>query len=261
MALELNVIGLMNVQMAWQDEQLYIIEVNPRASRTVPFVSKAIGVSLAKVAAQVMTGKTLAEIGFTTEIIPHYYSVKEAVLPFNKFPGVDPILSPEMKSTGEVMGTGDTFAEAFAKAILGAGTTLPQKGTVILSVKDRDKKAILGVAQSLSELGFDVRATQGTARYLEEHGVSVSVVNKVKEGRPHLVDMIKNHEVVFIINTAEGRQSIIDSSEIRRSALQHKVYYTTTMAGAEASVMAMRLAENTPVRRLQDLHATQTSTA
>ncbi len=261
MALELNVIGLMNVQMAWQDEQLYIIEVNPRASRTVPFVSKAIGVSLAKVAAQVMTGKTLAEIGFTTEIIPQYYSVKEAVLPFNKFPGVDPILSPEMKSTGEVMGTGDTFAEAFAKAILGAGTTLPQKGTVILSVKDRDKKAILGVAQSLSELGFDVRATQGTARYLEEHGVAVSVVNKVKEGRPHLVDMIKNHEVAFIINTAEGRQSIIDSSEIRRSALQHKVYYTTTMAGAEASVMAMRLAENTPVRRLQDLHATQTSTA
>ncbi|WP_028670719.1 carbamoyl-phosphate synthase large subunit [Saccharospirillum impatiens] len=261
MALELNVIGLMNVQMAWQDEQLYIIEVNPRASRTVPFVSKAIGVSLAKVAAQVMTGKTLAEIGFTTEIIPHYYSVKEAVLPFNKFPGVDPILSPEMKSTGEVMGTGDTFAEAFAKAILGAGTTLPEKGTVILSVKDRDKKAILGVAQSLGELGFDVRATKGTARYLEEHGMAVSVVNKVKEGRPHLVDMIKNHEVVFIINTAEGRQSIIDSSEIRRSALQHKVYYTTTMAGAEASVMAMRLAEHTPVRRLQDLHATQTSTA
>ncbi|HET8902582.1 MAG TPA: carbamoyl-phosphate synthase large subunit [Saccharospirillum sp.] len=261
MALELNVIGLMNVQMAWQDEQLYIIEVNPRASRTVPFVSKAIGVSLAKVAAQVMTGKTLAEIGFTTEIIPHYYSVKEAVLPFNKFPGVDPILSPEMKSTGEVMGTGDTFAEAFAKAVLGAGITLPQKGTVIISVKDRDKKAILGVARSLDELGFDVRATEGTAKYLTEHGVSVSVVNKVKEGRPHLVDMIKNHEVVFMINTTEGRQSIIDSSEIRRSALQHKVYYTTTLAGAEASVMAMRLAGNTPVRRLQDLHATQTSTA
>ncbi|MEX0624081.1 carbamoyl-phosphate synthase large subunit [Saccharospirillum sp.] len=261
MALELNVIGLMNVQMAWQDEQLYIIEVNPRASRTVPFVSKAIGVSLAKVAAQVMTGKTLAEIGFTTEIIPNYYSVKEAVLPFNKFPGVDPILSPEMKSTGEVMGTGDTFAEAFAKAVLGAGITLPQKGIVIISVKDRDKKAILGVARSLDELGFDVRATEGTAKYLTEQGVSVSVVNKVKEGRPHLVDMIKNHEVVFMINTTEGRQSIIDSSEIRRSALQHKVYYTTTLAGAEASVMAMRLAGNTPVRRLQDLHATQTSTA
>jgi carbamoyl-phosphate synthase large subunit len=261
MALELNVIGLMNVQMAWQDDQLYIIEVNPRASRTVPFVSKAIGVSLAKVAAQVMTGKTLAEIGFTTEIIPHYYSVKEAVLPFNKFPGVDPILSPEMKSTGEVMGTGDTFAEAFAKALLGAGTVLPKQGKVIVSVKDRDKKAFLPVAQSLVDLGFEVLATRGTARYLTEYGLTVGEVNKVKEGRPHLVDMIKNHEVVFMINTAEGRQSILDSAEIRRSALQHKVYYTTTLAGAEASVMAMRLADNTPVRRLQDLHATQTSTA
>jgi carbamoyl-phosphate synthase large subunit len=261
MALELNVIGLMNVQMAWQDEQLYIIEVNPRASRTVPFVSKAIGISLAKVAAQVMTGKTLAEIGFTREIIPHYYSVKEAVLPFNKFPGVDPILSPEMKSTGEVMGTGKTFAEAFAKALLGAGTVLPKQGKVIVSVKDRDKESFLPVARSLVDLGFEVLATNGTAKYLTEHGMTIGVVNKVKEGRPHLVDMIKNHEVVFMINTAEGRQSILDSAEIRRSALQHKVYYTTTLAGAEASVMAMCLADNTPVRRLQDLHATQTSTA
>lgn len=254
MALELNVIGLMNVQMAWQDEQLYIIEVNPRASRTVPFVSKAIGVSLAKVAAQVMTGKTLAELGFTQELIPNYYSVKEAVMPFNKFPGVDPILSPEMKSTGEVMGVGKTFAEAYAKALLGAGTRLPEAGKVIVSVKDRDKKTILPTARALVELGFELCATSGTAQFLENEGLTVSVVNKVKEGRPHLVDMIKNGDIAFMINTTEGRQSIIDSSAIRRSALQHKVYYTTTMAGAEASVMALKFAQNTAVRRLQQLH-------
>jgi len=259
MALELNVVGQMNVQMAWQDGQLYIIEVNPRASRTVPFVSKAIGISLAKVAAQVMTGKTLAELGYTAEVIPHYYSVKEAVLPFNKFPGVDPILTPEMKSTGEVMGTGDTFAEAFFKAVLGAGTRMPKAGKVILSVKDRDKKAIIPLAQTLVEQGFELYATGGTLEMLTDAGLEAKVVNKVNEGRPHLVDMIKNGEVSFIINTTEGRQSIIDSAEIRRSALQHKVYYTTTLAGAEASVMAMQFAAETPVRRLQDLHQTQTS--
>ncbi|MCH8531129.1 MAG: carbamoyl-phosphate synthase large subunit [Saccharospirillum sp.] len=255
MALELNVIGLMNVQMAWQDDQLYIIEVNPRASRTVPFVSKAIGVSLAKVAAKVMMGKTLAELGLTEEVIPAYFSVKEAVLPFNKFPGVDPILSPEMKSTGEVMGTGDTFAEAFAKAVLGAGITLPQTGKVVISVKERDKAGVVSVAQQLVNMGFEVCATRGTAEYLKKAGLEVSTVNKVNEGRPHMVDMIKNHEVVFIINTTEGRQSILDSAEIRRSALHNKVYYTTTLAGAEASVMAMQRLEQTPVRRLQDLHA------
>ncbi|MHA7879838.1 MAG: carbamoyl-phosphate synthase large subunit [Saccharospirillum sp.] len=255
MALELNVVGLMNVQMAWQDEKLYIIEVNPRASRTVPFVSKAIGVSLAKVAAKLMMGKTLAELGLTAEVTPAYYSVKEAVLPFNKFPGVDPILSPEMKSTGEVMGTGESFAEAFAKAVLGAGIRLPNTGKVVISVKDRDKAGIVTVAQQLAEMGFEVCATRGTAEYLSKVGIEVAAVNKVNEGRPHMVDMIKNHEVVFIINTTEGRQSILDSAEIRRSALHHKVYYTTTLAGAEASVMAMQRAEQAPVRRLQDLHA------
>lgn len=259
MALELNVIGLMNVQMAWQDGKLYIIEVNPRASRTVPFVSKAIGISLAKVAAQVMSGKTLEEIGYTQEVLPHYYSVKEAVLPFNKFPGVDPILTPEMKSTGEVMGTGETFAEAFYKAVLGAGTRMPKAGKVILSVKDRDKEAIVPLARTLVEHGFELHATGGTLEELTQAGLDAKVVNKVNEGRPHMVDMIKNGEVSFIINTTEGRQSIIDSAEIRRSALQHKVYYTTTLAGAEASVMAMQFAADSPVRSMQELHQEKTS--
>ncbi|MDO7644988.1 MAG: carbamoyl-phosphate synthase large subunit [Reinekea forsetii] len=255
MALELNVIGLMNVQMAWQDGKLYIIEVNPRASRTVPFVSKAIGVSLAKIGAQVMTGKTLLELGFTEEIIPSYFSVKEAVMPFNKFHGVDPVLSPEMKSTGEVMGTGKTFAEAFAKAAVGAGAVLPTAGKVIISVKNKDKAAALVMARSLTELGFEVVATRGTAQFFSEQGLPTSAVNKFKEGRPHLVDLIKNDEVAFVINTTEGRQSLVDSGEIRKGALQHKVYYTTTLAGAEASVMAIQLQQEPSVNRLQDLHA------
>ena len=255
MALELGVIGLMNVQMAWQDGKVYVIEVNPRASRTVPFVSKAIGVSLASIAAKVMAGKSLPELGFTEEIIPEYFSVKESVFPFNKFHGVDPILSPEMKSTGEVMGTGETFAEAFGKGVLASGTRLPETGKVIFSVRDQDKPAALEVARQLDKLGFDVKATKGTALYFQENGVDAEMVNKVKEGRPHLVDMIKNDDICFIINTTEGRQSIVDSAEIRRSALQHKVYYTTTLAGAEATVMAMNHGEATPVRRLQDLHA------
>jgi carbamoyl-phosphate synthase large subunit len=255
MALELNVIGLMNVQMAWQDEKLYIIEVNPRASRTVPFVSKAIGRSLAKIGTQVMTGKKLSEIGFTEEIIPNYYSVKEAVMPFNKFHGVDPVLSPEMKSTGEVMGTGATFAEAFAKAAIGAGAVIPKEGKVIISVKNKDKEAALHMAKGLSKLGFEVVATKGTAKFFTENGLPTEPVNKVKEGRPHLVDLIKNDEVAYVMNTTEGRQSLVDSAEIRKGALQHKVYYTTTLAGAEASVLAMQLEQETSVNRLQDLHA------
>ncbi|TCS40342.1 carbamoyl-phosphate synthase large subunit [Reinekea marinisedimentorum] len=255
MALELNVVGLMNVQMAWQDEKLYIIEVNPRASRTVPFVSKAIGTSLAKIGTQVMTGKKLSEIGFTEEIIPGYFSVKEAVMPFNKFHGVDPVLSPEMKSTGEVMGTGATFAEAFLKAALGAGAVIPTKGKVIISVKNKDKEAALAMAKDLTTLGFEVVATRGTAQFFTENGLPTEAVNKVKEGRPHLVDMIKNDEVAYVMNTTEGRQSMVDSAEIRKGALQHKVYYTTTLAGAEASVLAMKLRGETAVNRLQDLHA------
>lgn len=254
MALELGVVGLMNVQMAWQDGQLYVIEVNPRASRTVPFVSKAIGRSLADVGARVMAGKSLVELDFTKELIPEFFSVKECVLPFNKFPGVDPILSPEMKSTGEVMGVGDTFGEAFGKATLATNVRIPRKGNVIISVKERDKPKAVELAGKLQALGFTVFSTSGTAAYLAERGITVSVVNKVKEGRPHMVDMIKNDEVQFIVNSTEGRQAIADSALIRRSALLHKVYYTTTLEGAAASVAALEHQADSSVRKLQDLH-------
>ena len=254
MALELGVKGLMNVQLAWQDDQIYVIEVNPRASRTVPFVSKCIGTSLAKVAARCMVGQTLAEQGFTREIVPTYYSVKEAVLPFNKFLGVDPILGPEMKSTGEVMGTGDTFAEAFSKAQLGAGTGAPASGTVLISVRDVDKPGVVVVARDLAELGFSLVATSGTAQALEQAGLVVRRVNKVLEGRPHIVDMIKNDEADFIINTTEGRRAIEDSAPIRASAEAHRVFYTTTLTAAEAICMALKFKGDKTVRRLQDLH-------
>ncbi|WP_297004356.1 carbamoyl-phosphate synthase large subunit, partial [Thalassolituus sp. UBA6592] len=256
MALELGVVGLMNTQLAYQDGEIYVIEVNPRASRTVPFVSKCIGTSLAAIAAKVMTGKTLAELGFTTEIIPPYFSVKEAVFPFNKFQGVDPILGPEMKSTGEVMGAGKTFGEAYYKAQLGAGASIPDSGVAFLSVRDADKKNVVAVAKGLVEIGFSLVSTEGTCRVLKEAGVDVKRVNKVTEGRPHIVDMIKNDEVSLIINTTDGPQAIADSADIRRSALQHKVYYTTTMAGAEAVVEALRSEGLKEVHRLQELHAT-----
>jgi carbamoyl-phosphate synthase large subunit len=254
MALELGVVGLMNCQLAYQDGEIYIIEVNPRASRTVPFVSKCIGVSLAKVAARCQTGKTLEEQGFTKEIIPKYFSVKEAVFPFNKFPTVDPILGPEMKSTGEVMGVGDTFAEAFAKAQIGSGSQLPSKGTAFISVRDFDKEGIVAVAQELASLGFELVATRGTAAYLEQAGLSVRIVNKVAEGRPHIVDMIKNKEVDLVINTTEGKQAIRDSSSIRRCAENQRVYYTTTLAAANALCMAIRFGQQQKVRSLQELH-------
>ena len=255
MALELGVVGLMNVQLALQGEDIYVIEVNPRASRTVPFVSKCIGVSLAMIAARVMAGKTLKEIGFTKEIIPNFYSVKEAVFPFAKFPGVDPILGPEMKSTGEVMGVGDTFGEAFAKAQMGASEVLPTGGTAFISVRDDDKPLVAGVARDLINLGFEVVATAGTAKLIEAAGLKVRRVNKVTEGRPHVVDMIKNDEVTLIINTTEGRQSIADSYSIRRNALQHKIYCTTTIAAGEAICEALKFGPEKTVRRLQDLHA------
>jgi len=255
MALELGVKGLMNVQLAWQDDKIYVIEVNPRASRTVPFVSKCIGVSLAKVAARCMVGQTLAAQGFTREIVPPYYSVKEAVLPFNKFPGVDPILGPEMKSTGEVMGTGDTFAEAFAKAQLAVGGSGPPTGgTALLSVRDVDKPGIVAVARDLAELGFSLVATGGTAMVLERAGLTVRRVNKVLEGRPHIVDMIKNDEADIIINTTEGRRAIEDSAPIRASAEAHRVFYTTTLTAAQAICMALKFKGAMTVRRLQDLH-------
>lgn len=255
MALELGVKGLMNVQLAWQDDEIYVIEVNPRASRTVPFVSKCIGTSLAKIAARCMVGQTLASQGFTKEIVPPYFCVKEAVLPFNKFPGVDPILGPEMKSTGEVMGTGDTFAAAFAKAQLGAGSGTPTGGTALLSVRDVDKPGVVEVARSLSALGFSLVATAGTAQAIEDAGLEVRRVNKVLEGRPHIVDMIKNDEADFIVNTTEGRRAIEDSAPIRASAEVHRVFYTTTLTAAEAICMAMQLeGGNTSVTSLQDLH-------
>ncbi|QSR33891.1 carbamoyl phosphate synthase large subunit [Marinobacterium iners] len=256
MALELGVVGLMNVQLAYQDGEIYVIEVNPRASRTVPFVSKCIGVSLAKIAALVMTGRTLQELGFTEEIVPKFFNVKEAVFPFNKFPGVDPILGPEMKSTGEVMGTGATFGEAFMKAQIGAGEKMPStSGKAFISVRDVDKTAVVPVAKDLAALGFSLVATAGTAALLEEAGLTVARVNKVAEGRPNIVDMIKNGEVVYVINTTEGRKAIADSAEIRRSALQHKVPYTTTLAGAAATAEALKYGEEKTVRRLQDVHA------
>jgi carbamoyl-phosphate synthase large subunit len=256
MARELNVVGLMNVQLAYQDDTIYVIEVNPRASRTVPFVSKCIGVSLAKVAARCMVGKSLAEQKFTKEIVPTYFSVKEAVFPFNKFPSVDPILGPEMKSTGEVMGTGITFAEAYGKAQLGAGEKLPRNGgNAFISVREVDKAGIVSVAKRLHENGFRLIATRGTAKELQAAGLEVEIINKVTEGRPHIVDMIKNGKIQLIINTTEGRQAIADSSTIRRSALQHKVYYNTTLAGGEASSMALAMQADTVVRRLQSLHA------
>ena len=255
MAMELGVVGLMNTQLAYQDGEIYVIEVNPRASRTVPFVSKCIGTSLAAVAAKVMTGKTLAELGFTKEVVPSYFSVKEAVFPFNKFQGVDPILGPEMKSTGEVMGAGSTFGEAFFKAQLGAGAFLPNEGLAFLSVRDADKEGVVEVAKGLIACGFKVISTDGTCRVLREAGVESARVNKVNEGRPHIVDMIKNDEIALIVNTTDGPQAIVDSADIRRSALQHKVYYTTTLAGAEAVVEALRSEGLKEVRRLQELHA------
>lgn len=254
MARELGVIGLMNVQLAYQDGKIYVIEVNPRGSRTVPFVSKCIGVSLAKVAARVQAGKSLAEQGFTKEKIPEYFSVKEAVFPFNKFPAVDPILGPEMKSTGEVMGVGDTFAEAFSKAQLGSGSALPQGGTAFLSVRDFDKSGIVEVAKELVDLGFDIVATRGTAKTLKASGLDVSVVNKVDEGRPHIVDSITNRDIQLVINTTEGKKAIKDSASIRRSAENNHVYYTTTMAAANALCMAIRFGKQQKVRSLQELH-------
>ncbi|AHF04738.1 carbamoyl phosphate synthase large subunit [Marichromatium purpuratum 984] len=255
MARALNVVGLMNAQFAVKGEEIYILEVNPRASRTVPFVSKSIGVPLAKVAARCMAGRSLAEQGYERESRPKHYFVKEAVFPFVKFPGVDTVLGPEMKSTGEVMGVGDTFGEAYAKAQEGAGSLLPGRGgKALLSVRDADKSRLMRVARDLIEFGFSLYATHGTAAAVREAGLECVGVNKVAEGRPHLVDMIKNNEVSLIVNTTEGAQAIADSAEIRRAALQHKVCYTTTIAGAEATCLALKQLDICTVNRLQDLH-------
>ncbi len=254
MARDLGVVGLMNTQFAIQGEEIYILEVNPRASRTVPFVSKACGLPLAKIAARCMAGRSLREQGVTAERIPAYYSVKEAVFPFNKFAKVDPLLGPEMKSTGEVMGVGDSFGEAFAKALVAGGGGLPSGGRALLSVRDADKPGAIEVARELVELGFELVATDGTCKALRGAGLECMRVNKVKEGRPHIVDMIKNDEINLIVNTTEGKQAIADSSEIRRTLLSRKISYTTTLAGARATCHALRALDLAKVSRLQDLH-------
>ena len=254
LAMELKVVGLMNVQFAVKDDVIYLIEVNPRAARTVPFVSKATGAPLAKIAARVMAGQSLAQQGFTKEIIPPYFSVKEVVLPFNKFPGVDPLLGPEMRSTGEVMGVGDTFAEAYAKAQLGTGKGLPKSGRALLSVRGGDKQRAVELAAALIKAGFELDATSGTSDALTAAGIVNRKVNKVSEGRPHILDRIKNGEYTFIVNTVEGRVAIADSKQLRRGALQHKVSYTTTLNAGFASCLGMAIDETANVSSVQELH-------
>lgn len=255
MAKELKVVGLMNVQFAVQDDVVYVLEVNPRASRTVPFVSKATSVPLAKIGARVMAGISLAEQGFTQEIIPEFYAVKEAVFPFIKFPGVDTILGPEMRSTGEVMGVGETFAEAYLKAQLGAGERMPAIGKVFLAVRDEDKSSVVQVATNFQSLGYGLCATRGTAAFLAQHGINVQVVNKVTEGRPHIVDAIKNGEIALVVNTVSSdMQSIQDSHSIRRSALNMRVPLYTTIAGALAMSEGVSQLSHTQVYSIQNLH-------
>ncbi|MCH6482075.1 carbamoyl-phosphate synthase large subunit [Pseudoxanthomonas sp. LH2527] len=260
LAKALKVVGLMNTQFAIQagedgsDDIVYLLEVNPRASRTVPFVSKATGMPLAKIAARCMAGKTLAGQGATKEIVPDYYSVKEAIFPFAKFQGVDPILGPEMRSTGEVMGVGRSFGAAMARAQEAGGIKAPPVGKVFISVRDPDKKRVLPVAQQLVSRGYSIVATAGTAAWLGEHGIACEQINKVLEGRPHVVDLIKNGEIVYIVNTTEGRQAIADSFSIRREALQHRVTYSTTVAGAKALVHSLEYRGTGPVLALQELH-------
>ena len=254
LARELRVVGLMNAQFAVRGEEIFLLEVNPRASRTVPFVSKAVGLPLAKIAARCMAGTSLAEQGLNGERLPKYYSVKESVFPFNKFPGVDPILGPEMKSTGEVMGVGRSFGEAYAKAQLASGLNFPRSGRAFISVRDPDKEAAIELARLLRERGFDLVATRGTAKALEAAGVEVMPVNKVREGRPHIVDMIKNDEISLIVNTTEGKKAIRESHSIRSEAVTHKVAYYTTIAAGRATCLAMDYIDTAEVHRLQDLH-------
>jgi carbamoyl-phosphate synthase large subunit len=259
LARALDVIGLMNTQFAVQfdgegNDTIFLLEVNPRASRTVPFVSKATGVPLAKIAARCMAGRTLEEQGATTEVIPDYFSVKEAIFPFAKFQGVDPILGPEMRSTGEVMGVGRSFGAAFARAEEAANIKAPRPGKVFVSVRDPDKQRVLPVAHDLARRGYTLVATRGTAGFLREHGISCEVINKVMEGRPHIVDLIKNGEIAYIVNTTEGRQAISDSFSIRREALQQRVTYSTTIAGAKALLHSLDFRDSGPVWSLQELH-------
>ncbi len=250
----LKVVGLMNTQFAIQGNVVYLLEVNPRASRTAPFVSKATGVPLAKIAAKVMVGESLASQGFVNQRVPEYFSVKESVFPFIKFPGSDPILGPEMKSTGEVMGVGRTFGEAYAKAQLASGVVLPRQGAALISVRERDKDGAVELANLLTDMGFDIVATHGTAESLARAGISCRRTNKVREGRPHIVDMIKNGEIDLIVNTTEGKQAIVESTSIRAEAVRRGVTYYTTLGAAVATCHAMEHLDNSDVNRLQDLH-------
>ena len=250
----LKVVGLMNTQFAIQGNVVYLLEVNPRASRTAPFVSKATGVPLAKIAAKVMVGESLASQGFVNQRVPEYFSVKESVFPFIKFPGSDPILGPEMKSTGEVMGVGRTFGEAYAKAQLASGVVLPRQGAALISVRERDKDGAVELANLLTDMGFDIVATHGTAESLARAGISCRRTNKVREGRPHIVDMIKNGEIDLIVNTTEGKQAIVESTSIRAEAVRRNVTYYTTLGAAVATCHAMEHLDNSDVNRLQDLH-------
>jgi carbamoyl-phosphate synthase large subunit len=254
LAHELHVVGLMNAQFAVRGDEIFLLEVNPRASRTVPFVSKAVGLPLAKIAARCMTGRSLSDQGIREERLPKYYSVKESVFPFAKFQGVDPILGPEMKSTGEVMGVGRSFGEAWAKAQLASGMKLPQGGRAFISVRDIDKPAAIELAAILVERGFELVATRGTAKALADAGIPVSPVNKVREGRPHVVDMIKNGEISLIVNTTEGKRAIHESHSIRSEAVHHKVSYYTTIAAGKATCQAFDHLDAGGVNRLQDLH-------
>ncbi len=253
-AIEIGAIGLINVQLAYYNKKLYLLEVNPRASRTIPFVSKCIGRSLAKAGALCMAGISLKDQNFNKEIVPEYFSVKEAVFPFNKFLGVDPILGPEMKSTGEVMGVGSSFSEAYAKAQLGAGEIIPREGSVFLSVRDSDRPFVAELAKEFFDLGFNIIATKGTAKHINEAGIKVDIIKKVAEGRPHVVDAMKNGQVDLIVNTTEGKQSILDSASIRRTALEEKIYCTTTLEGGRAVCSVIRNKDLWSVERLQDLH-------
>jgi carbamoyl-phosphate synthase large subunit len=257
MANELDVVGLMNVQYALKDSQLYVLEVNPRASRTIPFVSKATGVPLARLATKVMLGRTLQELGLTAESVPAHISVKEAVLPFDRFPGVDILLGPEMKSTGEVMGIGSDFGSAYAKAQLGAGQNLPTAGTVFISVIDNDKKTVLPVAAKYRDAGFKIMATHGTSRFLTDHGIPNTAVNKVSVGRPHVVDAIKNGEIQLVINTSIGGETRRDGYHIRRAALRYKIPYATTTAGGMAIYKAIEALreKKTAVKTLQEYNS------
>ena len=255
MARALHVCGLMNVQFAVQEGVVYVLEVNPRASRTVPFVSKATGAPLAKIAARCMVGRTLAQQGVNADIVPPYFSVKEAVFPFTKFPGVDPLLGPEMRSTGEVMGVGATFGEALFKSQLAAGNTLPESGNVLLSVKDSDKARTIEIARLLHEMGYGLIATQGTANAIEAAGIPVKSINKVKDGRPHIVDALKNGDIALVITTvSENRAQIADSRSIRTTALAQRVNYYTTVAGGRAAVEGMKHLATLEVYDLQGLH-------